>query len=93
MPSFILNDQLTDSSRINQDERLFDCPAREAIRCRAHKNIQAFKVDIRAWVKDWNEQLKPFMWTKTAEKCWTHSAASGHGAPAQDRWNRQSARW
>jgi hypothetical protein len=35
------------------------------IRRGAHKNIQALEADIRAWVKDWNEDPKPFIWTKT----------------------------
>lgn len=30
------------------------------------KNVQALEADIRAWVKDWNEDPKPFIWTKTA---------------------------
>ncbi len=38
------------------------------IRRGAHKNIQALEADIRAWVKDWNEAPKPFIWTKTAEE-------------------------
>ncbi|WP_406361503.1 hypothetical protein [Streptomyces sp. NBC_01579] len=50
-------------------ERLFGYLAHEAIRCGApHENIQALKADIRAWGKDWNEQPKPFIWTKTAEE-------------------------
>ncbi|MGW9135415.1 hypothetical protein [Streptomyces sp. NPDC055681] len=48
-------------------ERLFGYLAHEVIRCGAHENIQALKADIRAWGKDWNEQPKPFTWTKTAE--------------------------
>ncbi|HET9871725.1 MAG TPA: IS630 family transposase, partial [Propionibacteriaceae bacterium] len=27
---------------------------------------QALEADIRAWVKAWNENPKPFIWTKTA---------------------------
>lgn len=34
----------------------------------AHKTIHALEADIRAWVKDWNEDPKPFIWTKTAEE-------------------------
>lgn len=37
--------------------------------CRgAHKNVQALETDIRAWAKDWNEDPKPFIWTKSAEE-------------------------
>ncbi|MET8647875.1 IS630 family transposase, partial [Streptomyces sp. NPDC004675] len=28
----------------------------------------ALEADIRAWVKDWNKDPKPFIWTKTAEE-------------------------
>ncbi|MET7790304.1 hypothetical protein ABZS93_27440 [Streptomyces sp900116325] len=58
----------TGSSWINQVERWFGYLAHQVIRCGAHKNIQALEADIRAWVKDWNEDPKPFIWTKTAEE-------------------------
>ncbi|MFE9610957.1 hypothetical protein [Streptomyces sp. NPDC006012] len=38
------------------------------IRRGAHKGIQALEADIRAWVKDWNEDPKPFIWTRTAQE-------------------------
>ncbi|MFE3408905.1 transposase [Streptomyces mirabilis] len=58
----------TGSSWINQVERWFGYLAHQMIRRGAHKNIQALGADIRAWVKDWNEAPKPFIWTKTAEE-------------------------
>ncbi|WP_369276499.1 hypothetical protein AB5J55_42400 [Streptomyces sp. R11] len=33
-----------------------------------NKNVQVLEADIRAWVKDWNEDPKPIIWTKTAEE-------------------------
>ncbi|MEU3779712.1 hypothetical protein [Streptomyces sp900129855] len=30
--------------------------------------MEALEADIRAWVKDGNEDPKPFIWTKTAEE-------------------------
>jgi hypothetical protein len=53
---------------INQVERWFGYLAHQMIRRGAHKNIQALEADIRAWVKVWNEDPKPFIWTKTAEE-------------------------
>ncbi|MGY4740727.1 hypothetical protein [Streptomyces sp. B21-108] len=53
---------------INQVERWFGFLADQKIRRGAHKNVQALEADIRAWVKDWNEDPKPFIWTKTAEE-------------------------
>ncbi|MFB7225875.1 hypothetical protein [Streptomyces sp. NPDC056227] len=38
------------------------------IRRGAHKNVQALEADIRRWVKNWNEDPTPFIWTKTAEE-------------------------
>ena len=29
--------------------------------------MQALEKDLREWVKAWNENPKPFIWTKTAE--------------------------
>ncbi|MEU6758861.1 IS630 family transposase, partial [Streptomyces sp. NPDC046685] len=42
--------------------------ADQMIRRGAHKNVQALEADIRKWVKNWNEDPKPFIWTKTAEE-------------------------
>jgi hypothetical protein len=33
-----------------------------------HKSVQALEADIRAWVHTWNENPRPFAWTKTAEE-------------------------
>src|SRR5674476_1279439 len=29
-----------------------------------HRSVQALETDIRTWVKGWNENPKPFIWTK-----------------------------
>jgi integrase len=41
----------------------------EAIALRCH-HIPAAKdlTNIRAWIKTWNENPRPFVWTKTADK-------------------------
>ena len=33
-----------------------------------HKSVQALEADIRAWIDTWNENPRPFAWTKTAEE-------------------------
>ncbi|MGW2441635.1 IS630 family transposase, partial [Streptomyces goshikiensis] len=33
-----------------------------------HRSVQALERDIRAWLTDWNDQPKPFIWTKTADE-------------------------
>jgi hypothetical protein len=34
--------------------------------------VQALEADIRAWIENWNQNPRPFTWTKTAEEIWTH---------------------
>lgn len=38
------------------------------IRRGAHKSVQALQADIRTWIKQWNADPRPFIWTKTAEE-------------------------
>ncbi|MFJ9543282.1 hypothetical protein ACIRPX_39455 [Streptomyces sp. NPDC101225] len=33
-----------------------------------HTPAKALKDDIRAWIDSWNENPRPFTWTKTADK-------------------------
>jgi len=37
------------------------------IRRGIHKSVEALEADIRRWVENWNENPRPFTWTKTAE--------------------------
>jgi hypothetical protein len=30
--------------------------------------VQVLEADIRAWIAAWNENPKPFIWTKTADQ-------------------------
>ena len=34
----------------------------------AHRNVAELAADIRAWAEAWNEDPKPFVWTKPAEQ-------------------------
>ncbi|WP_374064273.1 IS630 family transposase [Streptomyces himalayensis] len=67
-PRFHMHFTPTGSSWINQVERWFGFLADQMIRRGAHKNVQALEADIGHWVKNWNEDPKPFIWTKTAEE-------------------------
>jgi hypothetical protein len=33
-----------------------------------HKNVHTLEKDIRTWVTTWNENPRPFAWTKTADE-------------------------
>lgn len=58
----------TYSSWINQVERLFAEVTRDLLQRSDHRSVQALEKDLRNWVKSWNENPKPFIWTKTAEE-------------------------
>jgi transposase len=67
-PRFHLHFTPTGSSWINQVERWFGFLTDQKIRRGAHKSVRALEADIRAWITDWNQNPKPFIWTKTAEE-------------------------
>jgi transposase len=67
-PRFHLHFTPTGSSWINQVERWFGFLTEQMLRRGVHKSVQALEADIRAWVADWNQHPRPFIWTKTAEE-------------------------
>jgi transposase len=58
----------TYSSWINQVERLFAHVTADLLQRSDHRSVQALETDIRRWVKAWNDNPKPFVWTKTADQ-------------------------
>jgi hypothetical protein len=36
------------------------------LRCSAHRTVAELEADITAWIDAWNDDPKPFAWTKTA---------------------------
>ena len=67
-PRFHLHFTPTGSSWINQVERWFGYLTAQMIRRGVHKSVQALEADIRAWIDTWNQNPRPFAWTKTAEQ-------------------------
>jgi transposase/transcriptional regulator with XRE-family HTH domain len=67
-PRFTMHFTPTYSSWINQVERLFAEVTRELLQRSDHRNVQTLEKDLRNWVKGWNDNPKPFIWTKTAEE-------------------------
>ena len=49
-------------------ERWFAYIIDELICHGSHASVQALEADIRAWVDAWNDDPKPFVWTKTADQ-------------------------
>ena len=48
-------------------ERWFGLLTDQLIRRGVHKSVVALENDVRQWIKNWNDNPKPFVWTKTAE--------------------------
>ena len=67
-PRFHIHYTPTYSSWINQVERWFAELTRELIERGDHHSVQALERDIRAWIAAWNDNPKPFIWTKTADQ-------------------------
>jgi transposase len=67
-PRFHVHFTPTGSSWINQVERWFGFLTGQMIRRGVHKSVQALEADIRAWVENWNQNPRPFAWTKSAEE-------------------------
>jgi transposase/transposase-like protein len=67
-PRFQMHFTPTYSSWINQVERLFAEVTRDLLQRSDHRSVQALEKDLRDWVKGWNENPKPFIWTKTADQ-------------------------
>ena len=58
----------TYSSWLNLVERFFGYVTADLLQRSDHRSVQALEADIRAWVKAWNDNPKPFVWTKTADQ-------------------------
>ena len=58
----------TGSSWINQVERWFGLLTDQLLRRGVHKSVAALKKDVRDWITAWNDNPKPFRWTKTADE-------------------------
>ncbi len=67
-PRFTVHFTPTYSSWINQVERFFAYVTADLLQRSDHRSVQALEADIRAWIKNWNANPQPFIWTKTANQ-------------------------
>jgi transposase len=67
-PRFVLHFTPTSSSWLNLVERWFAELTNKKLRRGAHRSVGQLNADIRAWMKTWNDDPKPFVWTKTADQ-------------------------
>jgi transposase len=67
-PRFVLHFTPTSSSWLNLVERWFAELTTKQLRRGAHRSVRQLNADIRAWIEAWNDEPRPFVWTKTAEQ-------------------------
>ena len=67
-PRFILHFTPTSSSWLNLVERWFAELTTKKLRRGTHRSVADLNADIRAWMKTWNDDPKPYVWTKTADQ-------------------------
>jgi transposase len=67
-PRFVLHFTPTSSSWLNLVERWFAELTTKKLRRGAHRSVRALNADIRAWIKTWNDDPRPYVWTKTADQ-------------------------
>lgn len=74
-PRFHMHFTPTYSSWLNQVERWFGLLTDQKLRRGAHRSIQALEKDIRDWIATWNDNPRPFNWTKTADEIFERLAS------------------
>jgi transposase len=67
-PRFHMHFTPTSSSWLNQVERWFGLLTDKKLRRGVHKSVPALEKDIRTWIENWNQNPRPFAWTKTADE-------------------------
>jgi transposase len=67
-PRFHMHFTPTGSSWVNQVERWFGFLTDQMIRRGVHKSVRQLEADITAWIAAWNQNPRPFIWTKSAEE-------------------------
>ncbi|MCA1701520.1 MAG: IS630 family transposase [Actinobacteria bacterium] len=67
-PRFVVHFTPTSSSWLNLVERWFSELTTKKLRRATHRSVRQLNSDIRAWVDTWNNDPKPFVWTKTADQ-------------------------
>jgi transposase len=67
-PRFVLHFTPTSSSWLNLVERWFAELTTKKLRRGTHRSVPALNADIRAWIKTWNDDPRPYVWIKTADQ-------------------------
>lgn len=67
-PRFVLYFTPTSSSWINLVERWFGELTTKLLKRGQHRSVRQLNSDIRHWIDTWNENPRPYVWTKTADQ-------------------------
>ena len=67
-PRFQLHFTPTDSSWLNLVERWFAELTTKWLRRGTHRSVAELEQAIQAWIDTWNDNPRPFVWTKTADQ-------------------------
>ncbi|MET8348464.1 MULTISPECIES: IS630 family transposase [unclassified Micromonospora] len=67
-PRFHLHFTPTSGSWLNLVERWFAELTRRKLRRSSHRSVKDLETDVNTWIAAWNEDPKPFVWTKTADE-------------------------
>jgi transposase len=67
-PRFVLHFTPTSSSWLNLVERWFAELTTKKLRRGSHRSVRELNADIRDWIESWNDNPRPFVWTKTADE-------------------------
>jgi len=58
----------TSSSWLNLVERWFGELTSKLLKRGTHRSVAALNTDIRSWIETWNDDPRPYVWTKTADQ-------------------------
>ncbi len=58
----------TSSSWLNLVERWFGELTTKKLRRGTHRSVRELNTDIRTWIETWNNDPRPYVWTKTADQ-------------------------
>jgi len=67
-PRFHLHFTPTSGSWLNLVERWFGELTNRKLRRSAHRSVKELEADVEAWIDGWNDNPKPFVWTKAADE-------------------------
>ena len=67
-PRFQLHFTPTDSSWLNLVERWFAELTTKWLRRGSHRSVAELQQAIQSWIDTWNQDPRPFVWTKTADQ-------------------------